>query len=254
MSEEIMTCVDVELEEQLIAEASRLAIEENPENAPPLADNAALNDNELAMLTGKKWKNGRVLRVSFLDGIPSVQKRVAECAKTWSEHANISFDFGDHPKSEIRISFKHKGSWSYLGTDALSRKQTEPTMNFGWLKPSTSDAKLRRVVLHEFGHALGCIHEHASPDVEIPWNKEKVYTYYAGPPNNWTKQKIYNNILKKYSGKVTQFSMFDTKSIMLYPVSNKLTDGDYQVGFNRELSDQDKKFVAKMYPKVCEIE
>jgi len=39
----------------------------------------------------------------------------------------------------------------------------EPTMNYGWLKDDTDDVEYRRVVIHEFGHALGAIHEHQNP-------------------------------------------------------------------------------------------
>lgn len=33
-------------------------------------------------------------------------------------------------------------------------------MHFGWLRDDTDDVEWRRVVVHEFGHALGAIHEH----------------------------------------------------------------------------------------------
>ncbi len=46
----------------------------------------------------------------------------------------------------------------------------------GWLEPDTPNDEYRRVVLHEFGHALGGIHEHQSPaSGVIPWDKPKVY-------------------------------------------------------------------------------
>ena len=47
-------------------------------------------------------------------------------------------------------------------------------MNLGWIHDSKSEDELRSVVLHEFGHALGAVHEHESPYASIPWNKEKV--------------------------------------------------------------------------------
>ena len=67
--------------------------------------------------------------------------------------------------------------------------QNEPTMNYGWLAPDNDDEEGPRVVTHEFGHALGCIHEHQNPPGLI-WNKRVVYEYYMKPPNNWTKEEV----------------------------------------------------------------
>ena len=90
------------------------------------------------------------------------------------------------PDAQIRISFKEEGSWSYLGKDALQIAAGKPTMNYGWLTPDSQDQEYSRVVLHEFGHALGAIHEHQAPGVTIPWDKTAVYAYYA--LQGWSKE------------------------------------------------------------------
>jgi hypothetical protein len=134
--------------------------------------------------------------------------------------------------------------------DALSRPISQPTMNYGWLTPNTEDGEYSRVVIHEFGHALGCIHEHQSPAANIPWDKEAVYRYYAGPPNNWTRAQVDLNLFQRYSQSSMQFTEFDKNSIMLYPIPNDLTIGDFEVGWNKFLSANDKAFIATIYPKV----
>lgn len=121
-------------------------------------------------------------------------------------------------------------------------------MNFGWLTRSLGDDEYSRVVTHEFGHALGCIHEHQNPSSNIPWDKEAVYEYYQGPPNYWTREQVDLNIFTRYGADITQFSEFDPQSIMLYPIPDELTLGDYEVGWNRVLSETDKHFVAALYP------
>ena len=68
----------------------------------------------------------------------------------WSEHANIHFEHSKDLDAEIRISFLQPGSWSYIGTDGLMVPLDKPTMNFGWLTPTTNDAEYQRVVLHEY--------------------------------------------------------------------------------------------------------
>ena len=48
-------------------------------------------------------------------------------------------------------------------------------MNYGWLTPESAQDEVRRVVLHEFGHALGLIHEHQNPKGGgIEWNRDAV--------------------------------------------------------------------------------
>lgn len=120
-------------------------------------------------------------------------------------------------------------------------------MNYGWLTTVSTDAEYSRVVLHEFGHALGAIHEHQSPGAGvIPWDKEAVYAYYAR--QGWSRSRVDQNIFNRYAAATTNFSVFDAKSIMLYAIPDELTIGSYSVGWNRVLSETDKAFMRSNYP------
>jgi hypothetical protein len=251
----IKACIDLTLPDELLLESMRRAIAENPNNAPainprllPQGVMPDISSVFLAAITGKLWQPGRVLRVRFMDGDPRVQERVPPFAHAWSEHANITFQFGDDADAEIRISFRNQGSWSYLGTDALVIPKSQPTMNFGWLTPATPNDEYLRVVTHEFGHALGCIHEHQNPANDIPWDREAVYRYYQGPPNFWSRELVDINLFTRYEADITQFSEFDRQSIMLYPIPNEFTIGDYEIGWNKAMSAMDKQFIRTVYP------
>ena len=245
-------CVDVDLPPELQVEAAELAIEENPANLPVFRSRPGMgvapSPLHLALVTGKKWKNGRTLRVRFLEGQPEIQAKVKEKALQWCQFANLKLEFDNSPDAEIRIAFAKDGSWSYIGTDCLVISKDRPTMNFGWFTTRTPDEEYNRTMVHEFGHALGCIHEHQHPNAGIPWDKEAVYRYYQGPPNNWSRSMVDTNLFQRYGASQTQFSSFDEKSIMLYPVDNSLTLGNYEVGWNQKLSDTDKEFIGVCYP------
>ncbi len=240
-SENIKTCVDILPD--MSEEAQRIAFAENPQNAEIINDSS----ERIALITGKKWQPGRTLRVRFLDGDPVIHMKITGIAKQWTQYANIKLNFGNDPDAEIRISCQPGGSWSYLGTDALTIAKDKSTMNYGWLKQDSADQEYLRVVLHEFGHALGCIHEHQHPQTGIPWNRDAVYSYY-GETNKWSKQQVDQNIFQKYGTDITQFSQYDRESIMHYPVPKDLTFEGFEVAWNTELSPMDKKFIGEMYP------
>jgi hypothetical protein len=198
----------------------------------------------------KLWENGRRLRVRFLDGHPDVQAKVAAIAKEWEAVTNLTLDFVNSGASEIRISFAERGfSWSTVGTDALTVGSSHPTMNYGWLEPTTSLREYQRVVRHEFGHALGMIHEHQNPAAlgQIPWDKPKVYAYYA--QQGWTREDVDFNLFAVYSEDSTNHSAFDPTSIMEYAIPDSLTIGSYAIGWNTELSQTDIDFMRQQYPR-----
>lgn len=203
-----------------------------------------------ALLQDKLWENGSTLRVKFIDDFASdeLRGRVMEQAKKWEQYANIKFEVVTSGDSDIRISFvSGDGSWSYLGTDANYRSQDQATMNFGWFYDYTSDSEISRTTLHEFGHALGAIHEQNSPAADIQWDVEAVYEYYERT-QGWSEAQVDNNLFNKYSGNVTTNSEYDPDSIMHYAIPASLTLNGFSVGWNYYLSDTDKSFIGETYP------
>lgn len=60
---------------------------------------------------------------------------------------------------------------------------------------------------------------------------------------------VYDQVLNKYKdSQLREGSYFDADSIMIYNVPEALTDGRYHIDWNYELSEEDKRFIAKMYP------
>lgn len=203
--------------------------------------------NELALYHSKKWPNGKDLQVKFLDGTQFLRDKVQQFAVEWSRFANITFNFNQADDAEIRISFAQNGSWSYIGTDSLTIPQDEPTMNFGWFDRNTNDFEFSRTVIHEFGHALGCVHEHQSPAAGINWNTNYVYNYYQ-QYHNWTQQMVDQNIFVKYGATLISNSQYDPHSIMHYPIPEAFTTDEHTVGWNNILSHQDIVFIRQQYP------
>jgi serralysin len=203
-----------------------------------------------AILKNSRWQPGDKITIRFLDGDPALQQRVQKVALEWTKIANLNFEFVDQAPTDIRISFTPgNGSWSYIGTVCQTIPEPQPTMNYGWLTADSDDAELRRVVLHEFGHAIGLIHEHQNPKGGIHWNKPAVINDLSGPPNNWDPATIENNMFKFYPLTDVIPTDVDSQSIMMYPIPKAWTTDGFSAGLNGALTSTDKQLVASVYPK-----
>lgn len=194
-----------------------------------------------------RWTPGGLISISFLDGDPSLHARVEKAARQWIApgRAHLFFDFrADTLDTDVRISFSHPGSWSVLGTTCRRISKPAPTMNFGWLSADTPDAELERVVLHEFGHALGLVHEHQLPLDAIPWDREAVY---RDLEPRWSKERIEQNIFATVSDEALAMSHFDPTSIMAYPIKESWTQNRVSIGLNARLSAKDIAFIRNIY-------
>ena len=139
-------------------------------------------------------------------------------------------------------------AWALIGTDALSTHPPYVTAYIGTLDYKTSDSFTTRgtgrVIVHEFMHILGFIHEHQRPDVPIQWNVDNVYRYFSGPPNYMTRKQIDTNIFDTYaSNRVQVHGEYDPHSIMHYMYPQSLILNYDQLGLsqrqNTHVSDSD---------------
>lgn len=207
----------------------------------------AIKRGRAAHIKGTAWDTNHIA-VHFMDGSFQLQRRVWKVAKQWSDISGIMLvPATDKHKSDLRVTFSPGGSWSFVGTQALDISTKEPTMQLGWLTEDSEDEELQQVVLHEFGHAMGLIHEHQNPTQGILWDKERVYAFYMGYPHYWSKAQVDTNVFEKYSKDVTQFTEFDPTSIMLYPIPAEFTHDGFSVDWNLGISDMDKKFIQELY-------
>ncbi len=203
-----------------------------------------------------QWVNGTVLHYWFFDG-PEPQKQAVRDAFAHWKSLGLGLEFtetSDRSEAEVRVAFDQgDGSWSYVGRDLLGIANTDPTMNFGW---DLTDDYGRTTALHEIGHTLGMPHEHQNPFAGIEWDEPKVYSYFAGAPNSWSRAQTFQNVLKKLGQQDVEGSDWDPDSVMEYwfPAGLILRPEQFREGLNPPggLSALDVAWAVKFYPALLE--
>ncbi|MDF2449448.1 MAG: hypothetical protein K0R26_1952 [Bacteroidota bacterium] len=204
--------------------------------------------NELALIKSSMWLGYTELKVHILPHTfdPNIDKTIEVFSNEWVPYSGIKFVFVNALPADIIIQLNGNGIHSsQIGTDSINfSSKNQPTMNLG-IGGQTLQEFIRRPIIHEFGHALGCMHEHQSPAGNIQWNEAVVIRTLK--LQGWDEDKVRHNILNKLSNTTITNSAFDAKSIMIYPIPEDFTTNRFSVGWNTELSDQDKAFMKLAY-------
>ncbi len=216
----------------------------------PLKPDSTTNGLTGGVMSSKKWEwkpgSAREIRLCFLDGDELLIQKVMAKAKMWEPLAKIKFhqvNFMDKP--DVKISFLGEGSWSRIGTDARGE---DISMNLGWLTDTSTDQEFSRVVLHEFGHVLGFVHEHSlTQGNPIIWDKKKVKEYYQKKAPFWSDQEVEDNIFKRYENESLNGGEYDAQSIMIYGIPASLLKSKKEIKWNYQISINDKKTLFNAY-------
>ena len=192
--------------------------------------------------------------------------------------------------AEIRVSFDLGGYWSLVGTDSNDRSigtqggpigggPAQRSLNLGGFttdRPTDWEGTVR----HEFLHALAFHHAHQNMrgpcESEFRWEDDPgyvptkdengvfipdpdgrapgIYTYLAGPPNGWPRQKVDHN-LRTEDDPATVVGPFDPDSVMLYrfePFFYKRTPSPCApTGNGVDISSGDKRGLHLLYPGIA---
>lgn len=229
------------------------------------------------------WPAGQNLIVAFHGGRYEVWSEVAKIAAQWSTVANVTFDFGLNPKTKtarmwdpsdpsavaahvrVRLDVNDPFTrYAAVGREAFQKEFESGTLVLGGLVAAYPlwSAEDRADILHEFGHALGFLHEQQRPEctqelrlVKGPNGEPTIYEVYQDV-YRWDEVKTRTNLLLAASYKATASGPLDKRSLFMYPTIDPVlpatlngTKGPcYVKKKNLTLSSNDIERARREYP------
>lgn len=205
----------------------------------------------LALKKSLRWNNGDTVTVVFIPTKAATESRrqqVKTYAGMWNHYSNVRFKFvPDGTHADIRLAINHpdeRGNWALVGLN--HRLQDNKLITMHLTLDGMSDKDCQRLTLHEFGHALGCVHEHQGPAQMFTWNFDKVFAFYHRALG-WSKEMVRGNITAREDD--TDHARYDPESIMLYYFDASWNAEGVAGQENYVLSRGDKEAIQKLYPK-----
>lgn len=216
----------------------------------------------------KRWRPGDTVRVCFASGTVQTHQRVAAIAQQWNAvGANVRLDFGAlnrpnvcslNQSYDVRVSFKSgQGDWSLIARESITPtivSRTAPSMNLEILRDRPlGGGEFAAIVLHEFGHALGLLHEHQNPlsPCANEFNMPLLFATFGAAPYNLSRQEIIFNVAgTNHFTDTFAATRFDPQSIMIYSLpENFYLRGRFSPCFaqNYTLSIKDKESLRLAY-------
>jgi hypothetical protein len=203
-----------------------------------------------------KWFPGDEISVAFRNGNEAIKKKVRNAAMSILEEskANINFKFiEDKENARVRIFFG-AGTVTQVGMGLLNFRNEEANgANLTFLD-TNADGLANWMILHEFGHVLGMVHEIFHPYKPFSINYDEMWKYYRDRLGSGLNDKAYQqvfdaNIGSRFLPNELQYFDFDKDSIMMYEVPPSCNDEGINYSQPGQLSDKDKELLKIFYPE-----
>jgi hypothetical protein len=254
VSKPVPICRPVKLPDHLATYAAALSVRHYAANQPTAdpADFARMGGRPspqyLAGAAGTLWKPGTTLTVGFLEKVSAALRDLTLThARAWCKTANVKFVYSTQ-SPVIRVTFAGEGLWSYLGNGAKVIPQGEPTLCLQGYTVRTPHREWCRGARHEFGHALGFVHEHARREIVDRLHVARTIAHFRRT-QGWDEAMVRDQILTPLEVRSLWLpGPASTDCIMCYQFEGTCTKDHRPIPGGLDISADDYAVAGRIYP------